>query len=429
MVLKFIHIFVYLLPLACGFLLYKMYQCWKTKDQRDCSLLLILFIFFSLLSVYVFWHFFHDFERISEKRNSRALDDSQPIDIALVWDNADDGFLQGAQLAVDKINKQGGVEVKNQQGDLKARKLTLKPYINAEENDQSSIAFDSDIMAVVGHKDTQQAIKGSLSYHQANIMFIAPLNTDTIFSNHGNNTSIQSMVNQQNQITHIIDFALQRDLKKIVIFKPKNKHITTFKPVDYDFRTQDKDDVTPLQVTTRSYDDTTNDFQEFVIANKSLDFDAIYIAGDISHVSLLIKELRSQEVKAPMLGLNYFDTQQLFDIAGKWSDDVYIASVYNEQAPIPKRTIFDGNFKQDFLTFTGKKATYVSAKAYESIYLLAQIWNKNRIIDTQFNSATLRAQSQWEGLFGDLDFDETGQVSNHPVFIKKSMNQQFSPVH
>lgn len=429
MVLKFIHIFVYILPLACGFLLYKMYKCWRTKDQRDCSLLLIMFIMWSLLSIYVFWHFFHDFERISEKRKQKALDGNIPIDIALVWSNADDGFLQGAQLAVDKINKQGGIQVKNQQGDLKARQLSLVPYINPEENDQSSIAFNSEIMAVVGHKDTQQAVKGSLFYDQANILYIAPLNTYSVFSHHDSNTSIQTMVDTQTQITHIIDFALQRGLNNILILKPKDKHVTTFKPIDYDFKKQHKSGEAPITVNTRSYADNTTDFQEFVIASKSLDFDAIYVVGRINQVAHLIKELRTQEVTVPILGLNYFDSQQLFDIAGQWSNDVYISSVYTDQKNIPKRTFFDGNFEQDFFNSTGKKATYISAKAYESIYLLAQVWSKNTIIDTPFNSATLRAQNQWEGLYGELDFSETGQVINHPVFIQKSMNQQFSLEH
>ena len=252
-----------------------------------------------------------------------------------------------------------------------------------------------------------------------------PLVTKPSLTKYGSKTSIQTMVDKSSQINYIIDFAHKKNLNNILVLKPKNQNVETFIPIYYDQIGNHKKDELHMKVTTRSYANDTTNFPEFIIAINSLNFDAIYITGPLPLVAYLIKEIRSQDINVPILGINYLDSELLFKIAGKWSNDVYITSIFSNQKMIRKSDFFDGDFEQDYLDFTGNEANYISAKAYESIYLLAQVWTKNKEINTDLNIATFRAQTKWDGLYSDLDFSHTGQITNQPIFIKKSFNQQF----
>ena len=280
-------------------------------------------------------------------------------------------------------------------------------------------------MAVIGHNNNQQAIKGSLVYDQANLLYIAPLITKSSLTKHGGTTSIQTMASKDSQTKYIVDFAYERNLTNILILKPKNQKESPFIPIHHKQINSQKNNEPLMKLTTRSYTNGTTDFQEFIVSIKSLKFDAIFITDTFPYVAHLIKEIRFQNITVPILGINYLDSDRLFNIAGKLSNDVYIASIYSNQETIRKGDFYDGNFEQDYLDFTGKKANYISAKAYESIYLLAQVWTYNRKINTKLNSSTFRAKTHWDGLYSDLDFSHTGQIINHPLLIKRSFNQQF----
>lgn len=384
------------------------------------------------------WYFFSEhnafYLRVSAARSTNALQGSGPIELAAVWDKQDAFFL-GVALAVEQINRQGGVEFKRD-GMGSRRPLKLIQYVENGVGDgrgkHYEVARQEETVAVVGHRNGDSANAASLTYDNNRLFYLASTVTDARLTAHGFTNVFRSIPDDRQFAAALVEYCRIHSLKRIALLYARNGYGENFTALFRDrLRLNNKSNHGPdqdLAVTMmHTYLTNEDDFSPLVTELLAVKYDAILIADVAPRAGALIKEIRTRGIEVPILGAEGMATPHLWSDAGQQARNVVVASVMPALADIPPDGPFAA-FSKSYRERYNKPPDHWASQGYESVKLLAQAWQRAGTTLPRAVGSVLREYHDWQGLYGTYGFTPAGDVTNRQVYLKVMLDGKFQPI-
>lgn len=273
----------------------------------------------------------------------------------------------GAKLAVEEINKSGGID---------GKKIKLVTKDNKSENAEAStvatnLAIQSQVDAMIGPATSGAVSAASLNAQKTGVPLLTPSGTQddlTVDSTDGTRVKkyIFRTTFQDSFQGHVLAQYAYNNLKakKVVLYYDNSSDYA--KGIAEEFRKKYQGEI----IATATFASGDKDFQSALTKFKNLDYDAIVMPGYYTETGIITKQARDMGINVPILGPDGFNDDSFADLAGKTNaHDIYYVSGYSTKTALSdKANEFITSYKNKF----GTEPNMFAALAYDSVYMIAQ---------------------------------------------------------
>lgn len=332
----------------------------------------------------------------------------------------------GVKLAVQEINKAGGVD---------GKKIELVTKDNKSENAEAStaatnLAIQSQVNAMIGPATSGAVAAASLNAQKTGVPLLTPSGTqddltlDTVdgVKKYVFRTTFQDSF--QGQV--LAQYAYSNlNAKKVVLYYDNSSDYA--KGIAEEFKKKYQGDI----VTTATFASGDKDFQSALTKIKNLDYDAIVMPGYYTETGIITKQARDMGISVPILGPDGFNDESFADLAGKANaNSVYYVSGYSTKTALSGKA---NDFIKAYKAKYGSEPNMFAALSYDSVYMIAKAAEGAKTsIDIANNLAELK---NFDGVTGKMTIDKKhnpiktalmvvmkdgAEVSADPVEIKKN---------
>lgn len=332
----------------------------------------------------------------------------------------------GVKLAVQEINKAGGVD---------GKKIELVTKDNKSENAEAStaatnLAIQSQVNAMIGPATSGAVAAASLNAQKTGVPLLTPSGTqddltlDTVdgVKKYVFRTTFQDSF--QGQV--LAQYAYGNlNAKKVVLYYDNSSDYA--KGIAEEFKKKYQGDI----VTTATFASGDKDFQSALTKIKNLDYDAIVMPGYYTETGIITKQARDMGISVPILGPDGFSDDSFADLAGKANaNSVYYVSGYSTKTALSGKA---NDFIKAYKAKYGSEPNMFAALSYDSVYMIAKAAEGAKTsIDIANNLAELK---DFDGVTGKMTIDKKhnpiktalmvimkdgAEVSADPVEIKKN---------
>ncbi|MGV3010189.1 ABC transporter substrate-binding protein [Streptococcus thoraltensis] len=268
----------------------------------------------------------------------------------------------GAQLAIDEINKDGGVD---------GKKIKVFVKDNKSDNSESAtvttnLTTENEVNAIVGPMVSSAVASASPNAEKAAVPLVAPAATQDDLTVTKDGKTRQYMFRTtfvDSYQGEVLSKFVSNDLKakKVVLYYDNSSDYS--KGIAKEFKKKYKGDI----VSESTFQAKDTDFQSALTKFKDADFDAIVMPGYYQEVGTIIKQAREIGIDAPIVGPDGFADDKLVELAGtKNSSNVYYVSGYSAKTS-DKAAEFAKAYKEKY----GEEPSMFAALGYDSVYMVA----------------------------------------------------------
>jgi len=354
-------------------------------------------------------------ERAAEQREALARKAAGDIVIALVWNQSEGEtcFAQGVNMALDEINGSGGI------GGRKIKALQYIGHFDEKEELRLArkVAFNPEVMAIIGHWDSGAAIPASVIYENSGLLFISPGATSSLLTSHGFHLVFRNIPSDHQTAYDLAEFVHASGYKKVAVLDDESVYGQMF--ADAFLVAVQKMDVQAKII--KSYFPWQNDFRPMLAAVKSQDVDAIFLGGQLPQAASVISQARELGITVPFVGGDGIDSPALWEIAGPAAEGTVVATAMDPRAEDPKLQ----KFMRDFQSRFGKMPDTWAAQGYDAMKLLANGFGAAKSTLPILVSSYLHYLVEWHGVTGSYSFTQRGDIVGKTLFFKVVHNDSF----
>ncbi|MBM7712650.1 ABC transporter substrate-binding protein [Enterococcus xiangfangensis] len=304
----------------------------------------------------------------------------------------------GAKLAVEQINKDGGIDGKKIEYISKDNK--------SDNNEAASVAANlttkDEVVAIVGPA-TSGATKATLpNLTKAKVPAVTPSGTDDAIT-----------VQKGKVQDYIFRACFQDSFQGIVLAKYAEENLKADKAVilgdnssDYAigltkaFKKTYKGEI----VAEENFTAGDKDFQAVLTKIKDKDFDVIYLPGYYTEAGLIIKQAREMGIKQPILGADGFADEKLVATAGASNvNNIYYTGHFSTKAPATDKV---EPFVKAYEEKYGKQPSSFNALAYDAVYMIKQAIEDEGEATPAAIQKGLANLKDFEGVTGKISIDK-----------------------
>lgn len=319
---------------------------------------------------------------------------------------------KGAQLAVEEINKKGGV---------RGRHLKLIVEDTRAEPKEGVSAFNKllaarDIKIVLGGVASSVTLAVAPLAERNHILLASPASTNPKITNAGD--FVFRVIPSDTLRGQIFAEYLFNDLKfhRVAILYINNEGGVGNRDSFNKRFTQLGGDV----VIEEGYQQDATDLRSQLTKAKNSDVEAVVVVSYPQDTIILMKQARELDIGKPL----YFQTEAVED-ANVLREAGNAAEGATYILPAPAQGESSESFAKAYKRKYGKKPELFAAEAYDIIYLIAAAIEANP--DVEVSAEMLRDYfygiSNFAGASGIISFDKNGDVQK-PMAIKKIINGQ-----
>lgn len=314
----------------------------------------------------------------------------------------------GINLAVEQINKTGGVD---------GKKIEVITKDNKSENAEAStaatnLAVQSQVNAMIGPATSGAVAAASLNAQKTGVPLLTPSGTQddlTIDKDGVKKYIFRTTFQDSFQGQVLAQYAYQNlNAKKVVLYYDNSSDYA--KGIAEEFQRVYPGEI----VTVATFASGDKDFQSALTKFKDLDYDAIVMPGYYTETGIITKQARDMGIEVPILGPDGFNDDSFGDLAGVANThDVYYVSGYSTKTALSdKATQFIEAYKKKY----GSEPNMFAALAYDSVYMIAEAAKGAKTsIDIADNLAKL---SQFDGVTGTMTIDKDHNPIKTALMVK-----------
>jgi len=349
---------------------------------------------------------------ISQEKRGKAVQKDNQILIAVVDSfKSQTQFFKGVRLAVDKINKNGGIHGKQ----INIMEYDDQNSLPIATDIASQLASNKNILAVIGHRDPEIAISVSVTYKANNILFISPgadinrFGGSYIFKFSPTDKTLSQAITQFSKRNHYHNIVILYDIS------PSTKHFAEV------FNEQAL--ASGLHIAGEKFYSTMDSDYRFILSEIKMtqNFDAIFLSGKIPGVTHIIKQLREIGINQPILTTNRIDINDHWTNTGKASDNTIVATCFNNRLRKQNTQSFIKAFQSKFSVLPDNWA----ATSYDMVCFLAHAINKSASTQPIVVNSTIRFMKSWQGVLGGYDILRNGVIQPRQIFFKRMKSGKF----
>jgi len=341
---------------------------------------------------------------------ARYLAGAEQITLGLAWpaDHPKRTLIDGAQLAVDGINANGGVLGRP----LALRLRDDERSVNEAMRIAESFAADPGLSAVIAHLDSSLALAAAPAYEQAELPMLTPGATDVHLTERGYEWVFRSMVNNAHSGRQLADRLISKGHQRVVVYYLNN-------PFGRDLARhfESRAAAGGLEVVDRrGYDGVgTNHSRVFRDWRDFFDFDAIFLAGSLPEGAEIIREIRALGIDVPIHAGIGLDSPALAQLGGEAVEGVHVTTVFHPDMPGPRVAAFVSAYQAE----TGERPDAAAAQGYDAVYLLAAAMEQAGSVQPAAIAGALRASQDYPGVSGRYRFNAWGELVDKAVIFQR----------
>ncbi len=308
--------------------------------------------------------------------------------------------VEGIELAIEEINKAGGVD---------GKQIKLVKYDNKSEPAEATtlatkLMTQDKVLAVMGPA-TSGSFKATIPVAIQNKIPVvsgsATADDVTVDASGVKEYAFRICFNDSYQGTAMAQYALNNLLRKkaVVIMDSSSDYgkglaenfIKTFEAGGGTI------------VAKEAYVAKDTDFNAILTAIKGEDFDVIFIPGYYNEAGLIIGQARALGIDVPILGADGFDSPTLLDLAGAEAlNDVFFSNHYSSLDQDPVVVEFIKNFKEKY----NKEPDAFNALGYDLAKFVVDGIKRAENLDGESVKNALASTTNFVGVTGSFSVDE-----------------------
>lgn len=315
----------------------------------------------------------------------------------------------GAKLAVEKINKDGGVL---------GKKIELVTKDNKSDNNEAAtaaanLATNDKVVAIVGPA-TSGASKAVIpNVTKAQVPVVTPSGTDdSITLNKGNvqDWIFRSCFQDSFQGVILAKYATDnlKAEKAAILGDNSSDYATGLKKA---FKGQYKGDV----VAEENFTKGDKDFQAALTKIKKTDFDVLYVPGYYEEAGLIIKQAREMGIEQPIIGADGFGDEKMVKLAGASNvNNVYYTGHFSTLTPANDTVEpFIKAFKEKY----GKEPSTFNALSYDAVFMIKKAIEDQKSADSVKIQKGLTKLKGFVGVTGTITMDKNHNPEKSLVVV------------
>jgi branched-chain amino acid transport system substrate-binding protein len=326
-------------------------------------------------------------------------------------------YTEGLDLAVDEVNAAGGVN---------GRRVRLVRFDDHGSVDEGRlvaqrIAADPDVVAVIGHLQSYVTVPAAAIYDLSGLVLLSPSSTDPELTSHGYTRVFRMTFTDKAAGRQLAQFAAERRLRRVAIYYLRN---TYGRELANAFEER-ANEIGITIVARRSYDPsdsvTTRTFEPIVKEWKTLDMDAIFLAGEVPSAGFFIAKAREAGLKATILGPDAMSSPALMRVSGSAAEGTIVGATFHPGEPRAEVQRFAAAFAKRY----GVPPDSGSAAGYDAVRLLVDAMQRaHSSVPTEIAKA-LHATRDWPGVTGRVTFDDQGDAVGTRLVKLRVRNGRF----
>lgn len=346
--------------------------------------------------------------------------DTGDINIAVTWNLPFLGvnFKRGVELALEEENGRGFTFTKDDVSIQK--KIVLHEFHDDTANNERvirKVVSNPNIIAALNIAESNQAISSSVSYEQHGILSISAFATDQHLTNHGFKYTFSILPTSREYAQALVDFCEFKGYKKIAVLYSRQGMGGLNLAINFSGLLKNKD---IKVVFSHSLDPKQKDYRQLIYDLQQHPFNAILLGAKGEIAGRIINQLREMGVNKPLFSGISMDDTALWELSGKKSNNVFVASTYDDTQESEDRKS-DAYIK--FYKKYGYPPNFAARQGYDALKIIAAAIRKSNSIVPIDIAGTLKYNFKNE--LGNNYFDNLGRIVNKTLYIKEMKNGEF----
>jgi branched-chain amino acid transport system substrate-binding protein len=318
-----------------------------------------------------------------------------------------ESMANGIEMAVDEINKDGGIDGKK----IEIAKVDNKSETAEATNGIIKLTSQDKVNAVIGAATSGNTVAQAQIANDTKTVLIAP-----------GGTSPTVTVDEKGKVrefvfrTSFIDPFQGTVAANFAADKLKVKDAAIFADSSSDYARGLSDafketfkDAGGKIVAEEAYVAKDTDFRSTLTRIKSKNPSFIFIPGYYEEVGLIVKQARELGITVPLVGADGWDSPKLVELAGADAlNNTYLINHYSSEDPDEKVQNFVTSFKEKN---KGDAPNAFNALGYDTVYFLADAIKRAGSTDSSKIQAELAKTKDLSLVTGELSIDK----NHHPI--------------
>ncbi|MDY6991772.1 MAG: ABC transporter substrate-binding protein [Pseudomonadota bacterium] len=247
----------------------------------------------------------------TKQRQERALKTQEKIVIGISWplnNPCEATLVEGAQVAVDILNAENPkrtiqLKIADESFNEMASENEVARFRAQQERTfeiARAFADDLDVIAVIGHRYSSQAIQASITYENHGIVFLAPTATHLSLNHHNFNYVFRLVPNNEEIGTQMANYVHQNEYKRVAVLYERTPYAEELAQV-FIQNAQEKFNI----VFKRSFFSTETRFTKLLVElveQVSSFLDAIFLVTGGKKACQIIKQAEKVGIDKPFVG-------------------------------------------------------------------------------------------------------------------------------
>ena len=300
----------------------------------------------------------------------------------------------GASLAVEEINRSGGVLGKS---------IVLLAEDDRGEASEAASAVSKlitrdHVVAVIGEQASSRTLAAAPIAQSYGVPMISPTSTNVEVTKKGDYIFRACFIDAY-QGRAVADFA-RKDRKAqtaaILIDARSDYSVGLAEAFRKSFEAQGGRITSELK-----YTEGDSDFSAQLTAIRPQKPDVLFVPGYYTDAGLIARQARSLGVAATLLGADGWDSPKLVEIGGSAIEGAYFANHYSVDDPAPAVRKFVGSYKARF----GAEPDSIAAASYDAMRLLADAIARAGSTEGERVREALASTKDFPGVTGVITMD------------------------
>lgn len=321
----------------------------------------------------------------------------------------------GCRLAVEEINAASPAFGRNQ--------VVFELLVEDDQADPKTATLvaqklvDSGVKGVVGHLNSGASIPASRIYSDAGIPQISPASTAVAYTHQGFKTTFRLMANDSQQGKVLGTYAVKMG-KRVAVIDDRTAYGQGLIDEVVKAVQASGGELVGREFTT----DKSTDFTAILTSLKAKKPDVIVFGGMDPQAAPLSRQMKSLGIKAELMGGDGMQSAEFLKLAGPAAEGVYGSSPGLPLDKMPGGQDFTTKFNNRF----GKVQIYAPF-AYDATRVLIAAIGVAKSSQPEKYLPKL-AGMQYDGVIGQVAFDEFGDLKNGPVTLYQVKDGQWVAV-
>lgn len=311
---------------------------------------------------------------------------------------------QGIQLAVNKINKAGGIKVGNTKKKIQLVVRDNKTSNTTAASVAAQLVNNDKVVAVVGPAATNAGTASIPNMTKAQVPSVSPSATDPGYTLQKNG-AVQKYIFRACFQNNFQGSSAAKFMTSNL--KAKNVAILTDNSSDYGtgLTKAFKQTYTGKVASSQTFQEGDKDFNAILTSLRHKKIDAIYAPGYYSELGLIIKQARQAGINVPIVGSDGMADAKLAKIAGNSNtNNVYYTTPFSTKSG--ETNTLAAAFLKTYQAKYHTTAPTFSALAYDSVYMIKSAIESEKSANSVKITAGLAKITDFKGVTGTITMNK-----------------------